>query len=45
MTTGTCFAMDLTPLIADPSLDIADYVQSFIDRFAQSVRQQLSSML
>ncbi len=45
VTTGTCFAMDLTPLIADPSLDIADYVQSFIDRFAQSVRQQLSSML
>lgn len=44
-TTGTCFAMDLTPLIADPSLDIADYVQSFIDRFAQSVRQQLSSMI
>lgn len=45
VTTSTSFAMDLTPLIADPSLDIVAYVQSFIDRFAQDVRQQLSSMI
>lgn len=45
VTTGTTFAMDLTPLIADPSLDIVAYMQSFIDRFAHDVRQQLSSMI
>lgn len=36
-TTGTTFAMDLTPLVEDPRLDLADYVLSFIDRFAQDV--------
>ncbi len=43
--TGLTFAMDLTPLIADPALAIADYVQAFIDRFAQDVRQRVASAL
>lgn len=36
--TGLTFAMDLTPLTQDPSMDIGAYVQGFIDRFAQDVR-------
>jgi LmbE family N-acetylglucosaminyl deacetylase len=35
--TGIIFAMDLSPLLADPKLDIAGFVQGFIDRFAQDV--------
>jgi hypothetical protein len=29
--------MDLTPLVADPQLDIPLYVKAYIDRFAQDV--------
>ena len=35
--TGLTYAMDLTPLISNPDLDIQTYVQGFIDRFAQDV--------
>lgn len=42
--TGLTFAMDLTPLIADPSRDVAAYVQSFIDRFASDVQGLLASV-
>jgi LmbE family N-acetylglucosaminyl deacetylase len=42
--TGLAFGMDLTPLIADPSLDIASYVQGFIDRFSQDVHNLLSQV-
>lgn len=35
--------MDLTPLILDPSLDIQEYVQSFIRRFAEDVRKLIAS--
>jgi hypothetical protein len=35
---GMATGMDLTPLILDPSLDIQQYVQSFIRRFAEDVR-------
>jgi len=34
---GAAFAMDLTPLIQDPSLDIPAYVRGFIDRFSGEV--------
>jgi LmbE family N-acetylglucosaminyl deacetylase len=44
VTTGLSFAMDLTPLIADPALDIAAYVKSFIDRFAGDVQQLIGSV-
>jgi len=42
--TALSFAMDLTPLLRDPSLDPADYVQGFIDRLAQDVRGRIDSV-
>ena len=36
------FAMDLTPLVDDPSLPIADYVLGFVDRFRADVEQRLA---
>jgi len=39
------FAMDLTPLVTDPSLDILEYVLGFIRRFEGDVRQKLSRRL
>ena len=39
------FAMDLTPLVADPSLDIAEYVLGFIRRFEADVRNKLTRRL
>ncbi len=44
ITTGLVFAMDLTPLIKDPAKDTLAYVQAFIDRFAQDVRERLGRM-
>jgi LmbE family N-acetylglucosaminyl deacetylase len=38
------FAMDLTPLVEDPDLSIADYVLSFVDRFRADVRQRLGAV-
>jgi len=38
-------AMDLTPLVTDPSLDIADYVTGYIDRFKASVAEHISAAL
>jgi LmbE family N-acetylglucosaminyl deacetylase len=35
--------MDLTPLVADPSLDIAAYVLGFIDRFRADVEKRVGS--
>lgn len=45
VTTGMNFAMDLTPLVADPSLDVIDYVQGYIQRFADDVRARIASAL
>lgn len=39
------YAMDLTPLITDVSLDIAAYVQGYIDRFGQDVRERLRKLI
>jgi LmbE family N-acetylglucosaminyl deacetylase len=39
------FAMDLTPLVADPSLDIVDYVTGFIRRFEADVKAKLTKRL
>ena len=44
-TTGTIFAMDLAPLIQDPAVSVQDYVQGFIERFAQDVAGRLSRLL
>lgn len=35
--TGLAFAMDLTPLVADPSLDVTGYVVGYIERFGEAV--------
>jgi len=41
---GMATGMDLTPLIQDPSLDIQEYVQSFIERFAGDVRKLIGNV-
>ena len=43
--TQLIFGMDLTPLIADESRDIVDYVAGFIDRFRDDVKTKLSRRL
>jgi LmbE family N-acetylglucosaminyl deacetylase len=35
------FAMDLTPLIQDDSLSVTEYVMGYLERFANSVRENL----
>lgn len=42
--TGLAYAMDLTPLIQDSTLEIAAFVQAHIDRFAQDVRGRLGRL-
>jgi LmbE family N-acetylglucosaminyl deacetylase len=41
---GMIFAMDLTPLIQDPSLDIQTYVRGFLERFAEDVMEELRAL-
>jgi LmbE family N-acetylglucosaminyl deacetylase len=38
---GVSFAMDLTPLVTDPALEPAPFVDAAIQRFAQDVRDRL----
>ncbi len=45
VTTGMSYAMDLTPLVANPDLDIRRYLQEFIDRFAQEVKDRLERLM
>ncbi len=42
--TGLVFAMDLTPLVEDVSKDNSAYVQGYIERFAEDVRQRINSV-
>ncbi len=42
--TGLTFAMELTPLIEDPSLSIETFVLDFIRRFADEVSRQLTEL-
>ena len=37
------FAMDLMPLVEDPSLPVADYVLGFVDRFREDVQKRLKA--
>jgi LmbE family N-acetylglucosaminyl deacetylase len=37
------FAMDLTPLVEDPGLDIGAYVLSFVDRFRPDVEKRVKT--
>jgi LmbE family N-acetylglucosaminyl deacetylase len=41
--TGMIFAMDLMPLIQNPTLNIATYAREFVERFADQVTMQLTS--
>lgn len=42
--TGLNYAMDLTPLIKDNTLDIAYYVCGYIDRFNQNVKEMIGRL-
>ena len=44
VSTSLIYAMDLTPLIKDPMLDVGQYVQGFIDRFAQDVQARIAKV-
>ena len=39
------YAMDLTSLIKDKSLDIADYVAGYIERFEGNVRNTIQKLM
>lgn len=41
VTNGLSYAMDMTPLIRESNLDPADFVQEFIQRFAQDVDSRI----
>lgn len=43
--TQLIFGMDLTPAVADDSLDLVDFVCSFIERFQQDVKKKLQQRL
>ena len=43
--TGLNYAMDLTPLIKEQSIDIAEYVAGYIQRFYDSVNQTLKDLI
>jgi LmbE family N-acetylglucosaminyl deacetylase len=43
--TGSIYAMDLTPLIADPAKDIQAYIQKYVDRFVQDVHNRILNVL
>ena len=38
------FAMDLTPLVDDPELPVADYVLGFVDRFRADVERRIAAV-
>ena len=42
--TGLAFAMDLTPLVADPDLDPADFIHAAIDRFQIDVAARIARL-
>ena len=39
------FAMDLTPLVADPGLAVAPFVTAFIDNFKADVEKKLAHLI
>lgn len=45
MASSLMYAMDLTPLLQNPSLDIMDYISGYIDRFKADVKDRLSKVL
>lgn len=45
ISTGMIFAMDLTPLVVDPTLDIQQYVDGYIRRLSEDVSTRLAKLL
>lgn len=45
MYTGLNYAMDLTPLIKHKTLDIADYVCGYIDRFKENIKTIIGKLI
>ncbi|MFN9408667.1 MAG: PIG-L deacetylase family protein [Akkermansiaceae bacterium] len=43
--TQVIFGIDLTPLVADPTTDIADFICSLIDEFHADVRKKITTRL
>ncbi len=43
--TGMIFAMDLTPLVIDNSLDVVEFVQGYIRRFSEDVSGRISRLV
>jgi hypothetical protein len=43
--TAMNFAMDLTPLVADPGLAVAPFVTAFIDSFKADVEKKLAHLI
>ena len=43
-TTGLSYGMDMTPLINDPTLTAADFVQSLVQRFASDVQERVKKL-
>ena len=44
-TSALTYAMDLTPLIKNDSLDIKEYVLGYIDRFKEDVSKKINKVL
>jgi len=44
VSTSLIYAMDLTPLVKDPTMDVLSYVQGFVDRFVLDVRTRIEKM-
>jgi LmbE family N-acetylglucosaminyl deacetylase len=42
--TGMIFAMDLSPLIKRPEIDVDSYIQEYIDRFKQDVADRIKRL-
>ena len=41
--TALSYAIDLTPLVENPGLSIADYVLGFVDRFREDVQRRITA--
>ena len=44
VSTGMQYGMDLTPLIVDPTLDPMSYLEGFLQRFVQDVRERIRKL-
>jgi LmbE family N-acetylglucosaminyl deacetylase len=42
VSTALTFAMDLTPLVEDPALEVAPFIRGFVNRFADDVAKKIN---